>query len=166
MLKKTNLIFALLLMVMCLITGLMFLNRATKSKTDLNIIDGKVICKNKKYSTSIKGGKFYYLEFELENNPEKLAIGYISESQANNDLTFDKIEIGRNYKFFIDKSFPNSDGTNYGIDYIENNNKIVFSKNHKTELFFSALLILTSGISIFFVIKKLNKTTTKSAFKK
>ncbi len=155
--KKADLIIFLLFMMICLVTGLLLLSRATKSKTDLNIIDGKVICKNKKYSTSARGGRFYYLEFELENNPEKFAIGYISESQANNDLTYDKIEIGKNYKFYIDGSFPNSNGTNYGIDYIENNHKIVFSKNHKMEFFFSIVLTLISGFSILFVIRKLKK---------
>ncbi len=144
-------------MVICLFTGIMLLSRATRAKTDLKIIEGKVIDKNKTYSTSIKGVHFYYLEFKLENKLEKLAIGYSSESQSINDSTYYKIETGKNYKFFVDKSYPNSDGTNYGINYIERNNKIIFSKDHKIELYFSVLLILTSIVFIIFGIKKLKK---------
>ena len=155
--KKTTTIIGVLFMAFLLFGGILFLSRATRTKNDLKIIDGKVIYKNKTYSTSIKSGRFYYLEFTLENKSENLAIGYSSEKQSINDSTYYKIEIGKNYRFFVDKSFPNSDGTNYGIDYIENSNKIIFSKDPTMELYFSISLILISIIFIILGIRKLKK---------
>jgi hypothetical protein len=136
--------------------GVLNIIRANEKTSDLAIIQDKVLDKKIDYTTSLKGGRAYYLEFKLENTPERIAVSYVSKKQAYSDSTIYLIDIGKTYKFYLDKTFPISNGLNCGIDKIELNNVEIFSKSHKSELYGGIFFILLS-ISLGFISIKFGK---------
>jgi hypothetical protein len=137
-------------------TGVLNISRANVKKSNLAIIEGKVIDKKIAFSTSLKGGRSYQLEFQLQNTPERIAISFPSKNQAYADSTINLIDTGKTYKFYLDKTFPTSNGLNCGIDKIEFNNVEIFSKSHKLEMYGGIFFILLS-IGFGFVSIKFGK---------
>ena len=136
--------------------------RAIVSKSDLRIVEGKVVSKRVYYSPSgrTNQGRTYHIEFELENRQERIAINFPTNKQAYQDSTLYKIDTGKVYKFYLDKTYPTflnkTAGPSYylntGIDLIENNSGVIFSKSHNFELGAGIFFILLSvGISFFAV---------------
>ena len=136
--------------------GVLTIIRASVKTSDLAVIEDKVIGKKIAYSTSLKGNRSYHLEFQLENTPERIAISFLSKNQAYKDSTIYLIDTGKTYKFYLDKTFPTSEGVNNGIDKIEFNNVEVFNKPHKFELYVGLFFILLS-IGLGFVSIKFGK---------
>ena len=118
--------------------------RAIVDKSDLRIVEEKVVSKRIYYSPSgrTNQGRTYHVEFELENMQERIAINFPTNRQAYQDSTLYKIDIGKVYKFYLDKTYPTylneTDGPSYylntGIDLIEDNSGVIFSKSHNFEL--------------------------------
>ena len=137
--------------------------RATVSKSDLKIIEDKIVSKRISY-TSIgryKLSRDYHVEFKLENRQERIAINFPTKRQTYQDSTIYKIDTGKVYKFYLDKSYPTFLNKafmppyylNAGVDIIENTaGDEIFSKSHKFEfgagIFF---IILAIGITFFTV---------------
>lgn len=136
--------------------GVLDIIRANEKTSDLLIIQDKVLDKKIAYTTSLKGRQSYHLEFKLENTPERIAVSYISKNQAYSDSTLYLIDTGKTYKFYLDKTFPTSNGLNCGIDKIEFNNVEVFSKPHKFELYGGVFFILLP-IGLAFLSLKFGK---------
>ena len=138
--------------------GRLALVRAIVSKSDLRIVEGKVVNKRVYYSPSgrTNQGRTYHVEFELQNRQERLAINFPTNRQAYQDSTIYKVDTGKIYKFYLDKSYPTflnkPHATPYylntGIDIIEDNNGEIFSKTHNFEL----------GAGIFFILLSIGLT--------
>lgn len=138
--------------------GRLALVRAIVSKSDLRIVEGKVVSKRVYYSPSgrTNQGRTYHVEFELENRQERLAINFPTNKQAYQDSTIYKVDTGKIYKFYLDKSYPTflnkPHATPYylntGIDIIEDNSGEIFSKTHNFEL----------GVGIFFILLSIGLT--------
>ncbi len=135
--------------------GVLNINRATINKSELAVIEGKVVEKKISRSKSLKY-RSYHLEFQLANRQTKIGIAFTSKKQAYTDSTYYLIDTGKTYKFYLDKTFPTSDGLNNGIDKIEFNNVEVFNKSHKFELYGGVFFILLS-IGLGFVSIKFGK---------
>jgi hypothetical protein len=82
--------------------------RATVDKSDLRIIKDKVVSKRIYYSPSgrTNQGRTYHVEFELENRQERIAINFPTDRQVYQDSTIYKIDTGKVYKFYLDKTYP------------------------------------------------------------
>ena len=137
--------------------------RAIVNKSDLRIVEGKVVSKRIYYSPSgrTNQGRTYHVEFELENMQERIAINFPTNRQAYQDSTLYKVDSGKIYKFYLDKSYPTflnkPHGTPYylntGIDIIEHNSGEIFSKSHSFELGAGIFFILLSTVVTFFAVK-------------
>ena len=154
-------IFLITIMIAaCLYVGLFLgLKRALVNKFDMKINEGIVQSKKKTHFYTIKGGRHDYLEFTLENYDERIAISYISQSQAENDSTYNIIKIGEKYKFYIDKSYPNSNGISCGINFIEDKGILIFKKSHTFELLFGLFFTLLSILITILGIRKIKLKT-------
>jgi hypothetical protein len=137
--------------------------RAIVSKSDLRIVEDKVVSKRIYYSPSgrTNQGRNYHVEFELENRQERIAINFPTNRQAYLDSTLYKIDTGKIYKFYLDKSYPtflnktaeSSYYLNKGIDIIEDNGGEIFSKSHNFELGAGIFFILLSAGVTFIAVK-------------
>ena len=136
--------------------GVLNIVRATVETSDLTVIKDKVLDKKIGFATSLKGKRSYHLEFKLENIRERIAISYVSKKQAYSDSTLYLVDTGKTYKFYLDKTFPTSNGLNCGINKIEFNNIELFSKSHKLELYVGIFFILLS-IGLGFITIKFGK---------
>jgi hypothetical protein len=118
---------------LCLYAGILNIRRATISKSDLTSFEDKVIGKAISYSVSSRH-RSYQLEFKLENSHERIAINFPTKNEAYQDSTIYKIDTGKVYKFYLDKTYPTflSKGfqpsyyLNKGVDIIEYDNVEVF----------------------------------------
>lgn len=140
------------------------ITRALVNKSDLKVIKGKVISKRIYYSPSgrLHQGRNYHVEFELENLHERIAISFPTKKQVYQDSTLYRIDTGKIYTFYLDKSYPTFFNKpqetpyyylNDGIDIIEDNNKEIFSKSHHFELGGGIFFILLSITLAFVAIK-------------
>ena len=75
-------IIGLIFISVSLLGGILSIYRATLKTSQLTIINGKVIDKKIEYSTSLKGGRDYYLAFHLSNRQDKIAINLGTKRQA------------------------------------------------------------------------------------
>jgi hypothetical protein len=143
--------------------GRLGIARAIVSKSALRIVEGKVVSKRVYYSPSgrTNQGRTYHVEFELENTQERIAINFPTNRQAYQDSTLYKIDTGKVYKFYLDKTYPTylnkTTGPSYylntGIDLIEDNSGVIFSKSHNFELGVGIFFILLSIAVAFFAVK-------------
>ena len=154
--KTFRIIVLVFFLLISFLVGVLNILRANVKSSDLVIIQDKVLDKKIGYTTSLKGRRSYHLEFKLENRPAKIAVSYDSKNKAYSDSTFYLVDIGKTYKFYLDKTFPTSNGLNCGIDKIEYNNVEVFSKSHKLELYGGIFFILLS-LGLGFVSIKFGK---------
>ncbi len=143
--------------------GRLCIVRAIVSKSDLRIVEDKVVSKRIYYSPSgrTNQGRNYHVEFELENRQERIAINFPTNRQAHQDSTIYKIDTGKIYKFYLDKTYPTflnkaaepSYYLNKGIDLIEDNSGEIFSKSHNFELGAGIFFMLLSVVVTFFAVK-------------
>jgi hypothetical protein len=154
--KTFRIIVLVFFLLISFLVGVLNILRANVKSSDLVIIQDKVLDKKIGYTTSLKGRRSYHLEFKLENRPVKIAVSYDSKNKAYSDSTLYLVDIGKTYKFYLDKTFPTSNGLNCGIDKIEYNNVEVFSKSHKLELYGGIFFILLS-LGLGFVSIKFGK---------
>jgi hypothetical protein len=143
--------------------GRLCIVRAMVSKSALRIVEGKVVNKRVYYSPSgrTNQGRTYQVEFEVENRQERIAINFPTNRQAYQDSTIYKVDTGKIYKFYLDKSYPTflnkPHGTPYylnkGIDVIEDNNREIFSKSHNFELGAGIFFVLLPVVLTFFAVK-------------
>lgn len=137
--------------------------RAIVDKSHLRLVEDKVVSKRIYYSPSgrTNQGRTYHIEFELENRQERIAINFPTNKQAYQDSTLYKIDTGKVYKFYLDKTYPTflnkTAGPSYylntGIDLIEDNSGVIFSKSHNFELGAGIFFILLSVGVAFFAVK-------------
>ena len=161
--KAIRIIGIMFCVTMAIFAGQLGIRRAIVSKSELRVVEGKVISKRIYYSPSgrTNQGRNYHVEFELENMQERIAINFPTNIQAYQDSTFYKIDTGKIYKFYLDKTYPTflntAAGTQYylnkGIDLIEDSSGEIFSKSHKFELCAGIFFILLSIGVVFFVIR-------------
>ena len=153
--KSLRIIVLIFFLSAGLYEGVLNVTRATTNKSKLSVIEGKVIDMKISESKSLKFHS-YHLEFQLADRQTKIGIAFTSKRQAYTDSTYYRIDTGKTYKFYLDKTFPTSDGLNNGIDKIEFNNVVIFNNSHKFELYGGLFFILLS-IGLAFVSIKFGK---------
>jgi hypothetical protein len=157
MLKVLRIIFLALFLLACLGVGVMLVVRGAHNKSNSIVLDGKVVDKklDRYISGDIRRYVHYRLEFKLEGKEERIAISYFSRKEAYSDSTIYLVDTGKIYRFYLDKTYPTSDGINNGINRIEFNNKEIFKKNN-IELYIGIFFILLS-IGLAFCAVKFGK---------
>ena len=160
-------IIRILAILFCISAGLwagrLSITRAIVSKSDLRIVEGKVVGKRVYYSPSGRTNqdRAYHIEFELEEKHERIAINFPTNRQAYHDSIIYKVDTGKIYKFYLDKSYPtflNKTAEspyylNKGIDIIEDSGGEIFSKSHNFELGAGIFFVLLSAGLTFVAIK-------------
>lgn len=153
----------LLCMAIPFFVGVMLIYRGSLNISGMDVIKGTVFSKERGYKYAYKGGA-YYLSFGIKELPVNLAISYISKNDIYADSTFNFIDTGKTYTFYVDPTFPISDNRIMGIAEIDYNGKIIYKRSKKRNLyggFFFCLLGVIGSVLIYKFDKKNNSTKQK-----
>src|SRR6185312_14719165 len=96
------------------------------------------------YLKGITNGRHYYLAFQLENRPDKIAINLGTQSQADKDSAFYLVDTGKIYTFYLDPTVPTQNGINWGIDKIDYDGHEVYQASNKLKFYGGAFLSFLS----------------------
>jgi hypothetical protein len=130
--------------------GLLNLYRANLKRTDMTIINGKVVGKH--FSFIYSKGRMYYLGFDIEGEHEMIAINLGgTKSDADKDSPTNLIDTGKTYKFYIDPTVPMSNNMNLGIRRIDFNDKEIFTASNSLNRNGGAFLCIV-GLLGFYVV--------------
>lgn len=157
MLDNKRKIFGLIFLIIPVLIGLFMIHRETIKKSDMAVLTGKVLSKNIISIYSFKGGRHYFLIFEIENQQNKIAINYPTESQAKNDSAYNLVDTGRTYKFYLDPSYPTKDSFNCGIDVIDYEGVEIYRASTTANLYAGVFFILLGFISSYAIVKYKSK---------
>jgi hypothetical protein len=160
MFEKIQKVFIIILLTGIFLVGLLCVYRATLTTKNMTVVVDKVINKKILYFTSVKGGRHYCLAFKLANKQNKIAINLGTKSQADNDSAFYFIDTGKVYKFYLDPTVPTDNGINWGIHQIDFDNKEVYKKPTKLDLFLGILISLISLTGIILILKSKKKNSS------
>ncbi len=147
----------LLFMAIPCFAGIMLIHRGSLNISQMNKIEGTVFSKEQGVKYGYRSAA-YYLSFGIKEMPVHLAISYVSKSAIYSDSTFNLIDTGKTYTFYVDPTFPIADNRIMGIAEINYNGKIIYERSKKINLYagvFFCLLSVTGGIVIY---KYRNKT--------
>jgi|GEM_PF-4763956 len=98
-------------------------------------------------------GSSYTLAIKINSLPYYLGVHYWSKSEAYNSKIIDSIKIGQTYTFYLNPTFPISDGLNSGVSKITNGEQIVFEEPEK-ENNLIAIFLIVSGLGGVFLVAR------------
>jgi hypothetical protein len=153
MFEKIQRVFIIILLTFVFFIGLLSVYRATLKTKALTVLVGKVVNKKILYFKGVKSGRHYCLAFELANKQDKIAINLGTKGQAEKDSAIFLIDTGKEYEFDLDPTVPTDNGINWGIDKVDYNNKEVYKKSNKLNLYLGIFISLISLTGIFMILK-------------
>jgi hypothetical protein len=159
--KRRYTIGGLIFFIIPLLVGLFLIRRGTIDKSNMKAVTGKVVSKSINSIYSFKGGRHYFLVFEIENLPTRIAINYATESQARNDSAVNLVDIGNTYTFYLDPTYPTDNNQDNGIDVIEHNGLEIYRISKRANLYAGFFFILF-GSTLFFLIIRYKRKENSS----
>jgi hypothetical protein len=103
------------------------------------------------------------LAIKIDALPYYLGVHYWSKSDAYSSKVIDSIIIGQSYTFYLNPTFPISNGLNSGISKIINDEKTTFVEPEKGNKILASFLVISGSFGIFYAIKGNSVTKGKSA---
>jgi hypothetical protein len=147
--NKTTLI---LITIVCILGGLLLIYRGQQTIDNLYKFNGTVSSLTIQEFQSHKTGYRYSLDFVFSETEKVYGIYLGTKEQADNNGLKNKIEIGKNYTFYIDQTVsPSLDGHTLGIREIRNNGQIIYQDNPKAN-YIGGSLFLTMGIGTLLIL--------------
>ena len=113
---------------------------------------GKVLWKEIVRIQNVKGSS-YTLAIKIDSLPYYLGVHYWSKSEAYNSKVIDSIKIGQTYTFYLNPTFPISDGLNSGVSKITNGEQIEFEEPEKGNNLM-AIFLIVSGLGGVFLVAR------------
>jgi len=127
--NKTTLIVIITGFIAC---GLLLIYRGLQSVDNLYKFNGTITNKTIQQFQSTKSGYSYSLDFSFAETDKIYGIYLGTKEQAKEDELINKIDIGKNYTFYIDQTFlPTVDNRIIGIRIIKNDEKTLYQENPK-----------------------------------
>lgn len=155
---KTVSAMALLVFVTLFYLGILGVYKASLTLKDMIPIKGTIKNKGLNY-TERKGGRNYQLVFTLEEIDYKIAINtdYDNETQAKSDSTFNLLEIGEKYIFYLDPTVSIISNQKTAINEIHKEDKCIFKTSNRRNLYGGLSFIILSIVGILVIYKNLIK---------
>jgi hypothetical protein len=138
------------------------LHRGTIKFADMQRFAGKVLSKEI-VAIQTRKGVSYALAIKIDVLPYYLGVHYWSKSDAYNSKVIDSIKIGQSYTFYLNPTFPISNGLNSGISKITNDEKTIFVEPEKGNNILASFLLISGSFGIFYAIKGKLITKGKTA---
>src|SRR6478609_1095237 len=95
-----NLTMGFLIMATACCAGIMLIYRGSLNLSEMNRIEGTVFSKEQGVKYGYRSAA-YYLSFGIKEMPVHLAISYVSKGAIYSDSTFNLIDTGKIYTFFV-----------------------------------------------------------------
>ena len=138
--------------IVCILGGLLLIYRGQQAIDNFFKFNGTVTNMTIQEFPSHKTGYRYSLDFVFSETEKVYGIYLGTKEQAENNDLINKIEIGKNYTFYIDQTVSSSlDGHTLGIREIRNNGQIIYQDNPKAN-YIGGSLFLTMGIGTLLVL--------------
>jgi hypothetical protein len=95
----------------------------------------------------------YQLVIKINSLHYRLGVHYSSESQAYKSKLIDSLKIDSLYAFYVNPTYPISNGLNSGVSKIESSDKIMFEQSESMDLVLGGFLALFGLIGLIFIRK-------------
>lgn len=129
---KQNRVKLIVTTIFCILSGLLLIYRAHQTINNFNKSNWTVTNLTINKFPSHKSGYRYSLDFSFAETKEIFGIYLGTKEQANNNDLKNKIEIGKDYTFYIDKTVASSfDKHTLGIREIRNSKVTIYKDNQK-----------------------------------
>jgi hypothetical protein len=139
--------------IICILGGLLLIYRAHQTINDFDKFNWTVTNLTINKFLSHKSGYRYSLDFSFAETKEVFGIYLGTKEQANNNDLKNKIEIGKDYTFYIDKTVASSfEKHTLGIREIRNSKVTIYKDNQKANYIGGFILILMGiGTLLIFI---------------
>jgi len=149
---KQNRTTLILITIVCILGGLLLIYRGQQTIDKLNKFNGTVTNLTIQEFQSGKSGLAYSLDFSFVETDKVYGIYLGTKEQADNNDLKSKIEIGKNYSFYLDQTVsPSIDGHTLGIREIRNNEEVIYQENPKAN-YIGGTIFLTMGIGALLIL--------------
>lgn len=142
---------------MCILGGLLLIYRGQQTIDNLYKFNGTVTNLTIQEFKNGKSGLRYSLDFRISETDKIYGIYLGTKEQADNNNLKSKIEIGKPYTFFIDKTVtPTLDRHTLGISEIRTNGQVIYQDNPKAN-YIGGFIFLTMGIGTLLILIYANR---------
>ena len=143
----TRKILLLLVFVFILLFGILFFYTAVVPLSKMKKVEARVLDIRQTYREGTRS-RSYHLLFTVDNPIRILEINYSTQTEATMDSTFNTINVGQTYTFYINQSDLDS------INAIDYNGTPIYRKPKGYRIFMGTLVSLIGLIGIIVILSK------------